>query len=749
MASSARPQPVFRFDSFELDTCNLEVRKAGIPLKLHPQPYRVLLMLVEHRGEVVTREQIRQALWGHNTFVDFERGINFSINQIRTALSDDAANPRYIETIPRRGYRFIAAVKASEARPVCVSIAPVQSSAPGEFTSETEAARAAARTTEGSALLAAFERHRWIFAGAFIVIGLALAAVVYSTHRLSSRASSADRSTHRQFTFLGDAYWPAISPDGLFVAYVTQKLDEPQKLMVQASNGTSIELARGTEIRSPRWSPDGAEVLFLKREPAFSRTEHSENYFGIFVVSRLGGVARPIAKAVYACWLTSDGAEIVTAAVAEATDFKGVRILNKITGETREVHLSDYAFLHDVDCSPQTSGILAVTRGHEKFQIWIFKQDGSEQRKLIEESDQIYSARWSPAGDSIYYLHGKGDTNEISKVSVSGEHHEPVTIVNGLQTGEFFTLSADASRLAYTREDAYSNLWRIKWPNVTESKPEYSRLTSGTFHYSAPSFSPDGRSLAFVLGPNVEETNIFKMQVGDSEAVQLTFFEHARTASPAWSPDGQRIGFISDINGTAKVWTVPTTGGRPQVLENTDASDSNYKLAWWPSDDIIYQGKGNRNFLRVDQKKLTETPVVQHDKPVGWVPAKPIFSPDGKKMAVLWNRHGLGLWIISLEPYSENFVHAGLIYPFGWSPDGKYVYAIGGREIMRTAISTPIDLRLVWTLPDVNEDVTDDDCATLSPDGRQIIITVQEEKSDVWLIENFDPSADRAKSRSN
>jgi eukaryotic-like serine/threonine-protein kinase len=110
VASPARPQSVFRFDSFELDTRNNEVRKVGIPLKLYSQPYRVLLMLVEHSGEVVTREQIRRALWGDNTFVDFERGINFSINQIRAALSDDATNPRYVETIPRRGYRFIASV---------------------------------------------------------------------------------------------------------------------------------------------------------------------------------------------------------------------------------------------------------------------------------------------------------------------------------------------------------------------------------------------------------------------------------------------------------------------------------------------------------------------------------------------------------------------------------------------------------------------------------------------------------------
>ncbi len=99
------------FGPFELDAAAGEVRKAGILIKLQPQPFRVLLLLAERAGTVVTREEIQQCLWSEATFVDFEHGINFSINQIRGALADDAEKPRYIETLPRRGYRFIAAVR--------------------------------------------------------------------------------------------------------------------------------------------------------------------------------------------------------------------------------------------------------------------------------------------------------------------------------------------------------------------------------------------------------------------------------------------------------------------------------------------------------------------------------------------------------------------------------------------------------------------------------------------------------------
>ena len=100
-----------RFGPFELDATAGRLLKSGIPIKLQPQPLSVLVLLIERAGHVVTREEIQQYVWGDSTFVDFEHGINFSINQIRRALCDGAEKPRYIETVPRRGYRFIAPVR--------------------------------------------------------------------------------------------------------------------------------------------------------------------------------------------------------------------------------------------------------------------------------------------------------------------------------------------------------------------------------------------------------------------------------------------------------------------------------------------------------------------------------------------------------------------------------------------------------------------------------------------------------------
>ncbi len=101
---------VFRFGVFEVDERSAELRKHGVRVKIHSQPFQVLVMLLERPAELVTREEVRQRLWDENTFVDFDHGLNTAINKVRQALRDSAAEPRYVETVSGKGYRFIAPV---------------------------------------------------------------------------------------------------------------------------------------------------------------------------------------------------------------------------------------------------------------------------------------------------------------------------------------------------------------------------------------------------------------------------------------------------------------------------------------------------------------------------------------------------------------------------------------------------------------------------------------------------------------
>lgn len=106
-----RPAQRYRFGTFEADASTRELRKQGVRIKLNAQPFQVLIMLLERPGEVLTREQISQELWPEGTFVDSEHGVNSAVNRIREALGDTASNPRFVETLARRGYRFLASVE--------------------------------------------------------------------------------------------------------------------------------------------------------------------------------------------------------------------------------------------------------------------------------------------------------------------------------------------------------------------------------------------------------------------------------------------------------------------------------------------------------------------------------------------------------------------------------------------------------------------------------------------------------------
>src|SRR5215472_665865 len=98
------------FAAFDVDLGSGELRKGGVKIKLYGQPFSVLAILLERPGQVVTREELQRKLWTGDTFVDFEHGLNKAINRVREALGDDADNPRFIETLPRRGYRFLVPV---------------------------------------------------------------------------------------------------------------------------------------------------------------------------------------------------------------------------------------------------------------------------------------------------------------------------------------------------------------------------------------------------------------------------------------------------------------------------------------------------------------------------------------------------------------------------------------------------------------------------------------------------------------
>jgi serine/threonine protein kinase/Tol biopolymer transport system component len=571
-------------------------------------------------------------------------------------------------------------------------------------------------------------------ASSLILVCIILAAVFYWRHRPSLAESSGPPLVHRQITFVGDAYMPAVSPDGKFVAYVTTQPGSESKLMMQAlSGGPSLELLQGQTLFRPKWSPDGSELL-LRAGLDQGKTS------GIFLLSRLGGVPRRVDEAWYSCWLP-DGSQIVT---GSQNPEAGITIVNKVTAAKKHVPAPAYQRLIDVDCSARTGMLLLLTMTSEKYQIWTMRPDGTEQRELMEGESGIslLSPRWSPTGDAIYYFRTQAGTTELVRLPASGQSTEAAVLASGLETGDYFTLSADGSQLVYTRTQSYSNLWLAELPAPGASAKVHQKpLTSETLSYVSPSFSPDGRWVAFTIDSGTK-SNVYKMTTDGGPPIQLTFFDAARSSSPAWSPDGRRIAFISDQGGTPKVWVVNDDGGKASPLDKTNASNSSYYLAWSPSPEIVYPQPGIHNLRRLKVETQEEEPLLSADSE-GWLVSKPIFSPDGKKIAIWWNRpEGRGAWVITLGKYSEKLLYPGDYLPLGWSADGNFVYTSkfgGGGEIFQIGHADSKEPKTVTTMPgQVSQ-------GAVSPDGRKIIVSVGEEKSDVWLMNNFDPQLARTK----
>src|SRR5271165_2150032 len=182
MAPENGPSPrIIRFATFAVDLQTRELRKNGLKLKLHGQPFEVLAMLLEKPGEVMGREQLRERLWPTDTFVDFDHGVNTAINRLREALGDSADNPRFIETLPRRGYRFLASVDSNT--PSSPASQPATSMAP-------ETLPVTAKENGGPP-----DKRKnlvWILAAAALLVGLLIAASVGDfRHRLFGKQPSA------------------------------------------------------------------------------------------------------------------------------------------------------------------------------------------------------------------------------------------------------------------------------------------------------------------------------------------------------------------------------------------------------------------------------------------------------------------------------------------------------------------------------------------------------------------------------
>ena len=249
MASTVGPG-CFQFGTFELDVRSGELRKAGVRIGLQEQSLQVLRLLLERPGDLVTRDELRQRLWPNGTFVDFDHGLNAVINRLRETLGDSADSPRFIQTVPRRGYRFIAPVDGArvDARTEDpASLAVLETALPGK------------RTT---ALLP------WIAGATIITVSLLLVIAATWLLRRTPLSTAPPPRVVPLTRLAGTEAWPAFAPDGEQVAFAWsgENYDNTDiYVTLVGSTGVRRLTTDPADDYAPSWSPDGRRIAFLRR----------------------------------------------------------------------------------------------------------------------------------------------------------------------------------------------------------------------------------------------------------------------------------------------------------------------------------------------------------------------------------------------------------------------------------------------------------------------------------------------------
>lgn len=329
----------------------------------------------------------------------------------------------------------------------------------------------------------------------------------------------------------------------------------------------------------------------------------------------------------------------------------------------------------------------------------------------------------------IYVSRDGGPSRKQPRVILSEPELAPQDQWRRQGTG--FAVSRDGRRLVCARATNHSNLW-LSSPHGTRvqgSAAQLLQLTHGTTRIADVVLSPDGSRVAALTNQSgTQNVQVFSLR--DTTDVQLTFMRRD-VKGCAWSGDGRRIAFTAWDDDTLRVWTVPTEGGTPSVIKRSRVSETGF-LTWSPGREILYQLPGNRNFSLLDPVTESERPLVPNDS-VGWMFGA-TWSPDQEHVAVSWNRPpGRSLWVVSTADTVQQRVSPLNASPWRWDESGAGILSRMGRSVVR--ISYPGgDTTTVLTDPAKRVWASD-----FSADLRTVVYSISEGKSDIWLVENFDP----------
>jgi Tol biopolymer transport system component/DNA-binding winged helix-turn-helix (wHTH) protein len=535
-----KPSGIMRFGVFELDPRSGELRRSGYRIKIQEQPFKVLMTLLEHPGEVVTREELQRLIWPDESFGDFDHALSVAVGKLRTALNDSAEAPRFIETLSRRGYRFIG---DNTQLPSATSV----SVEPEELKSNPPSPVQPARHAD--------DHPNWVKIGVRALIGAACVVTLFLFYIRWRPHTEQLALTPIPFTaFPGREVVPTFSPDGTQIAFAwtggPASVSKGFDLYVKVIG--SENLLRLTNHPSgwisPAWSPDGTQI-------AFHRVSGADT--GLYVVPALGGPERKL----------------------RSTTLRKDELLTEVTATIS--WSADGKWIAYVDSTPRTIFLLSVESLASKQlpvpencvagSLPSFSHHGNQLAYTCWDSAEfgVYTvAPWGGTPTRIATLTGlqsgiawTGDDKRLilSLNQNSGGELLEVTLANGsvqkLNFGQdpaWPAISRNGDRLAFANSFDNVNIWR---KDLFHPDSPGVKLLVSTREQTNPTYSPDGTHIAF----ESNRGGVPEIWVSDSDGsnlVQVSRLNNYATGTPHWSPDGRKLAFDSWIRGHAEVYVV-------------------------------------------------------------------------------------------------------------------------------------------------------------------------------------------------
>lgn len=642
---------VVRFGLFEVDFASQELRKSGIKIKIQDQPYQILALLLERPGQIVTREEIQKRLWAGDTFVDFDLGLNSAVKKLRQALGDESDNPRFVETLYRRGYRFLAPIQGDTFSGTPIATFPPQ---PSEHTEGQEASIVLKHEQpEGEVPVEKSARNPL----AYLLLPLLLVIGLLGGYGLGPR-SSPRITAYQQITHDGRPKFNLAS-DGERLYIQEYESGRFVVSQVSAAGGeTSILQTPLPNLTLGSITPDGTALLVGEFEETNKQVSVWSLPLPTGALRRIGDLmVESLAPSPDGKWFIFSKPDGVYEASADGGH---VRKLFATSGAAFELAISPDGkrFVFSLlDTRTGTSG------------IWMAARDGSNSHALFpddEDSEHDFCAKWTPDGKYLLFGRYSQGHENVWVLPVDGawfsRQPRPMQLTNGPLDFSDPQPSPNGKKIFALGTQPRTEL--VKYDGQSGF-----RSFLGGLSITDAAFSTDGQWVSYVTIP---DKTLWRSHMDGSERMQLTDPGKVWAALPRWSPDAKQIVFMGrTVNANWRAYLISANGGSFQDL--VPAAPAGLDPTWMPDGKSIVLTLSNLgptgqgiSVLDLESKKVRDLPGAEHL-------FSPRVSPDGKSIAAITtDSQALMLFDVAAQRWTE-LVRMPIGFP-SWSHDGRYIY---------------------------------------------------------------------------